>query len=205
MRPNYRTIIATIIAVLASSAVAASAASAHEFHVAGSPLSKEVMATGTGGTVDMSWAVGSGVSIECKSTTVSGELKTAGKSKNEITFVGCTMPEYKTCKMPNVNYKYEGNLAGSKDALTDEVLPVGGGSVLFEMEIQNATGKSCALKGRYPVEGHFGCTLPEVEIEATEHELACKAQDQLKMEGSWFNMSYSDKLALSTGQKWSAS
>jgi hypothetical protein len=107
--------------------------------------------------------------------------------------------------MANLKYRYEGNLAGTKGALTNEVLPEAGGSILFDLELQNAGTKSCALKGRYPVEGHFSCTLPEVEIEATEHEQTCDAVDQLQMDGPWLNMRYSDKLGLSTGQKWSAS
>lgn len=207
MRSTYRTMLAAI-AVMALSAITASAASAHEFHIAGSPLTKEVTATGTGGIADMRWTIGSTeVLIECKSTKLTAHLGTAGKSANEITFESCTMPEYATCSVPNINYHFEGNLAGTKGALTDEVLPEkGAGSTLFYLVIKNAGGKTCLEKGTYGVEGHAVCGLPGIETEALEHELACKPEgSSFRVEGDTFTMSYSPKLKLSTGQDWSAS
>jgi hypothetical protein len=207
MTSTYRTMLAAIVAALAFSAVTVSAASAHEFHIAGSPLTETKTATGTGSTADMVWHIlKAEVRIECKSTKVTDDLKTAGKLAGEITFENCKTPEYTGCSVPNVKYDFEGNLAGTKGELTDEVLPEKGGSTLFEFVIKTAAEKTCALKGLYPVDGHYACGLPGVETEALEHEVACKPEESsLTVNNETFTMSYSQKLKLSTGQDWSAS
>lgn len=198
--------LATIVAVLAFSAVAASAASAHEFRIAGSPLTETVNASGTGGTAEMVWHIlKAEVRIECKSTKLTNLLKTGGKSDGEITFESCKIPANANCSVPNVNYHFDGSLAGVKGALTDEILPPSG-NTLFELIIKNAGEKSCSVKGTYPVAGKYVCTLPGIETEAVEHEVACKPEGSaLKINNEQFTLSYSDKLKLSTSQDWSAS
>lgn len=207
MRSTHRTILAAILTALVVTAATASAASAHEFRIAGNPLTESKSAAGTGGTAEMVWHIlKADVRIECKSTKVTDLLKTAGKSDNEITFESCKTPEQAGCSVPNVKYHYEGTLAGVKGALSEEILPESGGSTLFELQIKNAGEKTCAEKGVYPVDGKAICALPGMETEAVEHEVACKPEGgELRINGEQFTMGYSDKLKLSTGQDWSAS
>jgi hypothetical protein len=207
MRSTYRTMLAAIVAVMALSAIAASAASAHEFRVAGSPLTETKKATGTGGTAELVWTyAGAKVHVECKSTTLADELAREGTSAGSIAFESCKIAASSACKVANFQYKFAGALAGSMGALTDEFLPaVKGSKSLFTLVITNAEGHTCSLKGEYPVVGKYVCALPTVEIEATEHEVACKPEgSELEINASKLTVSYSDQLRLTSGQKWSA-
>ncbi len=137
MRSTYRILLAVAVAALAFSAVAASAASAHEFIVAGSHLTETKEATGTGGSVEMAWKVlGNNVRVECKSTALTGYLETGGKSRGEIKVESCKMPEYPNCSVPSLSYKVKDSLAGVNGALTDEFHPAAGSEGLFRLTIK---------------------------------------------------------------------
>lgn len=200
--------LATAIAALAFSAVAASAASAHKFIVAGSPIfegSKE--AKGTGGTVEMSWKeVGATIRVECKSTTITDNLEKEGKSSGEIKIEGCKTPEFANCSVANVVYTFHDSLAGVTGALTDEIFRSSELGELFVLSIKAADERACSIHGGYGVDGRYACALPGVETEAVEHEIACKPEgSELTINGAKLTLSYSEKLHLSTGQDWSAS
>lgn len=202
MRTTYRTLLLGALCALTLSAATATAASAHEFIVAGSPITKETPATGTGGTVRMAYLVdGTEVQIECKSSTVTNTLEFGGKSSGEYVFEGCTIPAFPRCAVPSILYKAHGNLAGGKGALTDEL-----SAVPFEFTIRNAGEQVCTIKGLFSVEGGYSCTLAGVEAEATEHEVACKGEHlSIGVGKAKLTLSYSNRLSLKSGQKWSAS
>jgi hypothetical protein len=205
MRATYRTLLLGVLCTLALSAVTASAASAHEFKIAGSPITKNVEASGSGGTVKMTMVLGgTEVQIECKSSTTTNTLELSGKSTGEYVFGGCTVPGWPACSVPSILYKAHGNLAGVTGALTDEISPREPGGVLFGLTIKNAGEKVCTIKGAYSVEGEYSCTLPGIETEATEHEFTCKGE-HLSTNKAKVTLSYSSKLSLKSGQKWSAS
>ncbi len=204
MRPIYRTLLLGVLCVLALG-VGTASASAHEFIVAGSAITKDVEASGTGGTVKMGYAVGgTEVQIECKSSTVANTLEIGGKSSGEYVFEGCKAPAFPTCSVASVPYKASGSLAGVKGALTDEILTHEPSGVLFYLNIKNAGEKVCTIKGDWAVEGEYSCTLSGIETEATEHDFACKGE-HLAIDKAKLTLSYSNNLSLKSGQKWSAS
>ena len=144
MRTTYRTLLLGALCALTLSAATATAASAHEFIVAGSPITKETPATGTGGTVRMAYLVdGTEVQIECKSSTVTNTLEFGGKSSGEYVFEGCTIPAFPRCAVPSILYKAHGNLAGGKGALTDENRRYRSNSLLETPVNRFAPSKGC--------------------------------------------------------------
>jgi hypothetical protein len=198
MRTTYRTLLLGALCALALSAATSSAASAHEFVVAGSPITKAIEASGTGGTVKIGWFVANvEVPVECKTSTVTNTLEYGGKSKGEYRLTGCKAPGFPKCTVGNIHYTANGGLAGQTGALIDEVA-----GVRFELNIGNLNEGICVIKGSYPVHGGYICTLPGIETEATEHEFACKGE--LENSGARFTLSYSNKLSLASGQKWNA-
>lgn len=206
MKSMYRLMLAGVVAALAFSAVVASAASAHEFRVAGSPVTVGTNATGSGGGAELVWTVSkANVRIECKTTALTDVLEAGGKSTGEITLQGCSTPESKNCSVPNVSYKVGDSLGGVKGALTDEFSSPTGVETLFHLAIKNSGEHTCSLKGEYPVVGKYTCALPKVETEAVEHEVACKPEgSELKIDGEKLTMSYSDQVRLTSDLDWSA-
>jgi hypothetical protein len=206
MRSTCRTVLTAAVAVLVLGAASASAASAHSYIIAGNPLGKPVLASSKGGTANLEWSFSGSATIhvECSKSTIDETLSYEGKSTGTVILSGCILVGHSNCKVESIHAPYRGELAGSKGALTDQLYV----EKHFAVVIGNANEEkpTCGFKGTWEVTGGYRCTLPEIETEALEHEAACKsAGSELTIAGAALTLSYSGKLSLETGQKWSAS
>lgn len=197
MKSTVRTALCAIALMSALWAVAASAASAHEYVIEGQPLTSPAPYAGSRERTQLlemrGELLGIKVDLECHRVAVSGDLESGGKSTATVAFSACTITRPTGCAIAEPQEVHpSGQLLSSNE---DELNP-------FNDEFQ-ITG--CAIKGRYSFTGHLDCELETPELEAVEHYLACpEEKSDMRFGGEPAHFFIANvPLKLASGQKWS--
>lgn len=144
----------TILAALAFSAVASSAAQAFEYEVNGSLVSElggSIGTTGSSSSFGLSGTVaGASFQVSCKATS-SGKVLSPGTGETTITASGCSAVKPVGCVVPNFTVKAKTELYQVGGALYEKYVPLNGAGTNFT----TLKLEECAAEGNYPVKGSF--------------------------------------------------
>jgi hypothetical protein len=166
---KMRLVVLAALSVFAFSAVAATAAQAHEYKVEGSPLAGEKPFTvnSTGTFVLKGKPLGVNTTITCTAVKGSGTLKAAGASNAALEFSSCTVTQVKNC---GVSEPIPVTVGDQLIGLGEDEFKPESGTTFTEVTL---TGTSCSVKGTYKVEGSQVCEISSPGTEAVSHSLSC--------------------------------
>jgi hypothetical protein len=210
MKTSRAVLLAAVCACGLTGIVQAASADAHEYRIAGQPVTSKVSIAGS---ISFVWLRGTpfgvGAATECVNGEMTGAIEGAGIGKALLSMRECAVYKPAGCTLAELRVdSLESTLEATP--LVESFAP-SEGMKLSEFTYQ---GSSCSLKGKpTKTEGSFSCSLVEAGVEAESHELYCD------IEGS--HMKWGGKAATieavlhgihvvngageATKQKWSAS
>ncbi len=206
---GMRLILLGVLGVALAGTVGAASASAEGYEVSGGTL-PEKMEGSRGVAKWKSTLAKAEIVVTCNGSKTHGEFKEKGVSKGETVFDECSAGNSKetfgNCEVPNIDFKYLAQLDdNTKGEVQEEYSPESSTKSEVEIEIKNKGEKTCAEKGKYPIQGTQACELPKAEELAKEHEIKCAASSgELTFEGEPATFEDTGKVKLTSGREWRA-
>jgi hypothetical protein len=212
-----RLILLGILAALATSAMAAASASAHEFIVGGTGIKEVLKGTFTSGTSTLKGEVLSKkIAIVSSLDTGTFSIGPAGTSTFEVSFTKDTISEVGSkgelialpkCVVPTITFSGTDALLELKSKLLDTF--TGSAPPLFvKIKVNNLSEtETCALKGTYEADGTANAFLPSVGTPAKTHKIEfnpIEESQSLTLGGKPATFESIETLALNDGAEWSA-
>jgi hypothetical protein len=196
----------SLLAVFAVGAVAsASASAAPLWLVAKSGTFGTEAISGSAETITGGKLEGDSIAITCpRLSLLRGLIKegTTGMA-SAVAFNGCKeLNEEASCTLSSETISTNPGTASIANATEIEATPEGT-TEFTTIKINNQTGKTCNLKGKYIITGSVKLTLGSASSELTEHEETFNSNSKIEINNNAATLKGSAKEALASGKTWS--
>jgi hypothetical protein len=204
MRSMCKGLFVALVAVLALGAVS-SAALGEEWSVNGSTaFGTEALSSATASLVGGKFT-GDGIEITCATLQLQGgEIVEGGTGSATAVVLGTCKLLIKSekCKLSSSTITTGAVTIDVVSATEVEIAPKHG-TELATYNIENVTGKECALDGTYRITGDFLDTIESASTEATEHVATISKNSDIKVNGNLVTFAGASVLKLASGKDWS--
>lgn len=138
------------------------------------------------------------ITIECGNDVFGDTLEVSGaSSKGIMIFESCVVSGLVTCGVPSFEFKFNDLLVGPEPGVEEEIKPASGTT------LGTVTINTCALRGKYKVEGTQLCRLPEAGVIKTTHILECvPSGSHLNFDGKPATFTGTEEATLRSEELW---